>query len=151
MRPSTALGLLLGFMLGVMSSAAAIADDETIVVDGNKRVEATTVRSYFKPSADGRYDEAARDAGLKALIETRLFDTVSVDRASEKLIVHVHEAPILNKVAFEGNKRVKDTDLTPVIESKARGSLQRTVVQSDGEKMVDAYKHLGRDDVSVKP
>jgi outer membrane protein insertion porin family len=125
--------------------------DERIVVEGNRRVEASTVRSYFRASANGRYDEAARDAGLKALIETRLFDKVSVDRSGEKLVVHVHEAPILGKVAFEGNKRVKDTDLTPVIESKPRGSLQSAVVQSDAEKIVEAYKHLGRDDVSVKP
>jgi outer membrane protein insertion porin family len=134
-----------------MSSVPARAGDETIAVDGNKRVDATTVRSYFKPSADGRFDEAARDAGLKALIGTRLFDKVTVERSGEGLIVHLHEAPVLDKVIFEGNKRVKDTDLTPVIESKPRGSLQRAVVQSDVEHIVEAYKHVGRDDVSVKP
>jgi len=145
----------------ILLSASAFAEDakpaggnkadENIVVEGNKRVEAATVRSYFKASANGRYDEAARDAGLKALIETRLFDKVTVDRSGEKLIVHVHEAPILGKVAFEGNKRVKDTDLTPAIDSKPRGSLQPAVVQSDVEKIVEAYKHIGRDNVSVKP
>ena len=131
--------------------AASNKSDEAIVVEGNKRVEAATVRSYFRSDASGRYDEAARDAGLKALIETRLFDKVSVDRSGGKLIVHVHEAPILNKVVFEGNKRVKDTDLTPAIDSKPRGSLQPAVVQSDVNKIVEAYKHIGRDDVSVKP
>jgi len=134
-----------------MSSVPALAGDDAIVVEGNKRVDAATVRSYFKAAADGRFDEAARDAGLKALIGTRLFDKVSVDRTGEKLIVHLHEAPVLDKVIFEGNKRVKDTDLTPVIESKPRGSLQRAVVQSDANHIVEAYKHVGRDDVSVKP
>ena len=153
---------MLGFAALIFVSSSAFADDgkppagdskgdETIVVEGNKRVEAATVRSYFRADANGRYDEAARDAGLKALIETRLFDNVSVDRSDGRLIVHVHEAPILGKVAFEGNKRVKDTDLTPVIDSKPGGSLQRAVVQSDVNKIIEAYKHLGRDDVSVKP
>jgi outer membrane protein insertion porin family len=151
MRPCTALGLLLASIASVMSSVPARAGDETIVVDGNKRVDASTVRSYFKASADGRFDEAARDAGLKALIGTRLFDKVSVERSGERLLVHLHEAPVLDKVIFEGNKRVKDTDLSPVIESKPRGSLQRAVVQSDVEHIVEAYKHVGRDDVSVKP
>ena len=151
MRPCTALGLLLGLILSATLSATASAGDATIVVEGNKRVDSATIRSYFKTAADGRFDEAARDAGLKALIGTRLFDKVSVDRTSEGLIVHLHEAPVLDKVVFEGNKRVKDTDLTPVIESKPRGSLQRAVVQSDVNHIVDAYKHLGRDDVSVKP
>jgi outer membrane protein insertion porin family len=133
------------------SPAGGSKSDETITVEGNKRVDAATVRSYFRASADGRYDEAARDAGLKALIETRLFDTVTVDRSGEKLVVHVHEAPILGKVVFEGNKRMKDSDLSPVIDSKPQGSLQRAVVQSDVNKIIEAYKHLGRDDVSVKP
>jgi len=143
-----AAALAAGLLSGVPPAAAA---DETIVVEGNKRVDPATVRSYFKSGADGKFDEAARDAGLKALIETRLFDKVSVDRSGEKLIVHVHEAPVLDKVVFEGNKRIKDTELSPGIESKPRGSLQRAMVQSDVNHIIEAYKHLGRDDVSVKP
>lgn len=143
--------LVLSLILNVMISPPAFAGDEAIVVEGNKRVDASTVRSYFKSGADGKFDEAARDAGLKALIETRLFDKVSVDRAGDRLIVHVREAPLLDKVAFEGNKRIKDAELSPGIESKPRGSLQRAVVQSDVNHIIEAYKHLGRDDVSVKP
>jgi outer membrane protein insertion porin family len=164
MRPWTALGLVFGLTismaLGVASSRAAgdskSSDFEEkaraeVTVEGNKRVDVATVRSYFHPSSDGRFDEAARDAALKALIATHLFDTVTIDRKGEKLIVHLHEAPVLNKVAFEGNKRVKDSDLTPVIESKARGSLQPSAVQADVNHIIEAYKHVGRDDVSVKP
>src|SRR5580704_15076490 len=157
-RSWTALGLVLALLL--MSSAVAGEEktgdvDEkaraSITVEGNKRVDVATVRSYFHASPDGRFDEAARDAGLKALIGTHLFDKVSIERSGEKLIVHLHEAPVIDRVAFEGNKRVKDGDLSPVVESKARGSLQRTTVQSDVEHIVDAYRHLGRDDVTVKP
>jgi outer membrane protein insertion porin family len=163
-RSWAALGLVLGFAmsvtLGVASSRAAGDKKSTdfeekaraqVTVEGNKRVDAATVRSYFHPAPDGRFDEAARDAALKALIATHLFDTVSVERNGEKLVVHLHEAPVLNKVTFEGNKRVKDSDLTPVIESKPRGSLQRAAVQADVNHIIEAYKHVGRDDVSVKP
>jgi outer membrane protein insertion porin family len=122
-----------------------------IDVEGNKRVDAATVRSYFHASPDGRLDEAARDAALKALVATHLFETVSIERKGERLVVHLHEAPVLDKVIFEGNKRAKDTDLSPVVESKPRGSLQRATVQSDVNHIIEAYRHLGRDDVSVKP
>jgi outer membrane protein insertion porin family len=165
----TAAGLLLGLALGAISCGTAAAGDEksrdfdetaravdvkareAIDVEGNKRVEAATVRSYFNASADGRIDEAGRDAALKALIATNLFDKVSIEREGERLIVHVHEAPVIERVAFEGNKRVKDDQLSPVVDSKPRGSLQRAMVQSDVEHIVEAYRHLGRDDVSVKP
>lgn len=153
------MGLILGLMSGVMSSASAAAatgDFEEkaraeITVEGNKRVDAATVRSYFHASPDGRFDEAARDAALKALIATHLFDKVSIERASERLIVHLHEAPVLDKVIFEGNKRVKDSELSPGIESKPRGSLQTSTVQADVNHIIEAYRHLGRDDVTVKP
>ncbi|MGA8901927.1 outer membrane protein assembly factor BamA [Bradyrhizobium sp.] len=163
-RPWTALGLVFGLMAGLALGAAssrAAGDNKTsdfeeraraqITVEGNKRVDAATIRSYFHPSPDGRFDEAARDAALKALIATHLFDTVSVDRDGGKLVVHLHEAPVLDKVTFEGNKRVKDSDLTTGIESKPRGSLQRSAVQADVNHIIEAYKHVGRDDVSVKP
>jgi len=42
--------------------------------------------------------------------------------------VHVAEAKVLGRVAFEGNKKVKDSDLTAAMQSKPRGSLQPATV-----------------------
>jgi outer membrane protein insertion porin family len=122
-----------------------------IAVQGNRRVDADTVRSYFHAGPDGRFDAAALDAALKALLATGLFDKVTIDRAGEHVIVHLSEAPVLGRVAFEGNKKIKDAELNAVIESKARGSLQRAVVQADVGHIMEAYRHAGRDDVGVVP
>src|SRR5258707_6882855 len=122
-----------------------------IDVQGNRRIDADTVRSYFHAAPDGRFDDAARDAALKALLATGLFDKVTIERAGERLIVHLVEAPVLGRVAFEGNKKIKDTELTAVVQSKARGVLQRAVVQADVGRIMEAYRHVGRDDVSVAP
>jgi outer membrane protein insertion porin family len=147
---------LLAAVLGLMSLAAAAAEPasppgDVIAVEGNRRVDAETVRSYFHAGSDGRFDEAARDAALKSLIETGLFDKVSIDRTARGLVVHVTEAPVLNRVAFEGNKKVKDADLAAVVESKPRGTLRRGVIQADVNRIVEAYRHVGRDEVSVVP
>jgi outer membrane protein insertion porin family len=124
---------------------------ETITVEGNRRIDADTVRSYFHPAPDGRYDDAARDAALKALVATGLFDNVTIDRAGDRLVVHLAEAKVLNRVAFEGNKKIKDADLTAVVQSKPRGPLQRATVQADVTRIIEAYRHSGRDDVGVVP
>ncbi|MEA2885952.1 MAG: outer membrane protein insertion porin family [Bradyrhizobium sp.] len=124
---------------------------ETIDVQGNRRIDADTVRSYFHAAPDGRFDEAARDAALKALVATGLFDKVTIDRAGERLVVHLAEAPVLDRVAFEGNKKIQDKELTAVVESKPRGALQRAVVQADVGRIIEAYRHAGRDDVRVAP
>jgi outer membrane protein insertion porin family len=138
-------------MPSVVAAEPVSPPGEHIAVEGNRRVDAETVRSYFHAAGDGRFDEPARDAALKALVATGLFDKVSIDRTAQGLVVHVTEAPVLDRVAFEGNKKVKDADLTAVIESKPRGTLQRATVQSDANRIVDAYRHAGRDEVSVAP
>jgi outer membrane protein insertion porin family len=159
-RPSV-MGALLGVMLA-LCSVPAFAEEaptndveakarELVTVQGNRRIDVATVRSYFHPTADGRFDEAARDAALKALLATNLFDKVTIERSGEKLIVHLAEAPVLDHVAFEGNKKIKDAELTAAVDSKPRGTLQRAMVQGDVEHILEAYRHAGRDDVSVRP
>jgi outer membrane protein insertion porin family len=122
-----------------------------IAVEGNRRIDAETVRSYFHAAPDGRFDEAARDAALKALLATGLFDRVTIELKGERLVVHLTEAPVLDHVAFEGNKKIKDKDLAAIVESKPRGALQRAAVQADVGRIMETYRHTGRDDVGVVP
>jgi outer membrane protein insertion porin family len=127
------------------SSAAAIE------VDGNRRVEVETIRSYFKPGPNGTLDAADVDDGLKALIGTGLFSDVTVDRQGGHLVVHVVENPVIGRVAFEGNKKVKDEQLSAEVQSKPRGTLSRPMVQSDAQRISEVYRHSGRYDVRVTP
>jgi len=163
-RRPIAAGALLIVVLALCSALAAEAADVEakardgdakaragITVQGNLRIDADTVRSYFHANSDGRFDEAARDAALKALLATGLFDKVTIEPAGEHLVVHLSEAPVLGLVVFEGNKKVNDADLTAAIESKPRGTLQRAMVQSDIGRILEAYRHVGRDDVGVRP
>jgi outer membrane protein insertion porin family len=153
---SRAAGALVIAALALFSAQAFAAETtapprETIEVEGNRRIDAETVRSYFHAAGDGRFDEAARDAALKALLSTGLFDKVEIEHAGERLTVHLHEAPLLDRVAFEGNKKIGDTELKAVVEAKPRGTLQRAVVQADVGRIMEAYRHVGRDDVGVRP
>jgi outer membrane protein insertion porin family len=148
-RRSIAAGSLFVAALGLFSAQAALA--ESIEVEGNRRIDAETVRTYFHAAPDGRFDAAARDAALKALVATGLFDKVTIERVGERLVVHLAEAPVLGRVAFEGNNKIKDKELSAVIESKPQGTLQRAVVQADAERIIEAYRHAGRDDVRVVP
>ncbi|WP_213741639.1 outer membrane protein assembly factor BamA [Bradyrhizobium sp. dw_411] len=124
---------------------------ELVTVQGNRRIDIATVRSYFHPTPDGRFDEAARDDALKALLATNLFDKVTIERTGEQLIVHLAEAPVLDHVAFEGNRKIKDTELSAAVDSKPRGTLLRAMVQGDVDHILEVYRHAGRDDVSVRP
>jgi outer membrane protein insertion porin family len=123
-----------------------------IVVEGNRRVEADTIRSYFRAGGTGEHLDAARiDAALKALYATGLFQDVKINQAGGRVVVTVIENPVINRVAFEGNHKAKDEQLSAEIQSKARGTFSRATVQSDVSRIVDVYHHSGRYDVRVEP
>ena len=135
----------------LVSSPASAQTVDSIQVEGNRRVETETVRSYFKAGPGGRLDQARIDDGLKALIETGLFQDVRINQAGGRLLVTVIENPVIGRVAFEGNKKIKDEQLSSEVQSKPRGTLSRPMVQSDAQRIAEIYRHAGRYDVSVVP
>jgi outer membrane protein insertion porin family len=152
---------LVGLVLGIIVldavpvvSTMGIAHAQTaslITVEGNRRVEASTIRSYFKPAPSGRLDEHSLDAGYKALIATGLFQDVRISQPGGRVVVTVIENPVINRIAFEGNSRIKEEQLKAEIQSKERGTLSRPSVQSDVQRMAEVYRRTGRFDVTIEP
>ncbi|MBR1269673.1 outer membrane protein assembly factor BamA [Bradyrhizobium sp. AUGA SZCCT0222] len=135
----------------LVSAPAAAQTVASIAVEGNRRVEIETIRSYFKPGPGGRLGQAQIDDGLKALIETGLFQDVRINQAGGRIIVVVVENAVIGRIAFEGNKKVKDDQLSSEIQSKPRGTFSRPMVQSDAQRIAEIYRRSGRYDVSVTP
>jgi outer membrane protein insertion porin family len=155
-------GALAAVLLAVALPAATVAvtavsfpavaqTASSIVVEGNRRVEAETIRTYFKPGPGGRIDSGSINDGLRALYETGLFQDVRINQAGGRLVVTVIENPVISRVIFEGNKKVKDEQLATEVQSKPRGSLSRPTVQSDTQRITEIYRRQGRYDVSVVP
>ena len=96
-----------------------------IDVEGNQRVDAETIRAYVVIRPGKSFGSAEEDASLKALFETGLFSDVNLDVRGAVLVVIVVENPVINEVAFEGNKKFKDDQLKNVVQSAARGVFTR--------------------------
>ncbi|MET4739047.1 outer membrane protein insertion porin family [Bradyrhizobium japonicum] len=58
---------------------------------------------------------------------------------------------MIGRIAFEGNKKIKDEQLTAEVQSKARGTFSRAMVQSDTLRIAEIYRRSGRYDVRVTP
>ncbi|HEY7230606.1 MAG TPA: outer membrane protein assembly factor BamA [Pseudolabrys sp.] len=146
-------GILVGAGSGTtLSTGAAVAQTvSSIVVEGARRVEPETIRSYFRPGPGGRLGPEQEDEGLKALIATGLFSDVRISHSGNRLVVTVVENPVINRVAFEGNKKAKDEQLQAETQSKPRGTLSRPTVQADVQRIIEIYHRSGRFDVSVDP
>jgi outer membrane protein insertion porin family len=145
-------GIVLGGAAVTVTAPHAYAQTvNSIVVQGNQRVEADTIRSYFRPGPSGRLDAFQIDEGVKALINTGLFQDIRPSIQGGRLILVVTENPVINRIAFEGNKKVKDEQLKAEIQSKERGTLSRPVVQADVARLVDVYRRSGRFDIRIEP
>jgi outer membrane protein insertion porin family len=123
----------------------------SIIIQGNQRVESDTIRSYFRRGPSGRLDAFQIDEGVKALYATGLFQDVRPSIQGGRLIITVVENPVINRIAFEGNKKVKDEQLKSEIQSKERGTLSRPVVQADVARLVEVYRRSGRFDIRIEP
>lgn len=143
-------GLVFGVAAVAVPAGSAIAQSaSSIVVEGNRRVEADTIRSYFKSA--GGLSAAAIDEGLKGLYSTGLFQDIRIRQAGGRLFVTVVENPVINRIAFEGNVKAKDEQLLGEIQSKVRGTLSRPTVQSDTQRIIEQYRRNGRYNVRVVP
>ena len=138
--------------LTLMSAGAAMAQSvNSIAVEGNRRVESATIRSYFRAGPGGRVGPVEIDEGVKALYATGLFSVVHYNIQGGRLVVSVVENPVINQVAFEGNHKAKDEQLKAEVQSKPRGTLSKPTVQADVQRIIEIYHRSGHFDVTVVP
>ena len=133
----------------VTVAEAAVA--RSIVVRGNTRIEEETVIGYMTIQPGRSYSAADVDESLKALFATGLFADVKIAPQGGTVVVTITENPIINRVSFEGNKKVKDSALKTAVRSTERSMLTRAKVQADVQNILEAYRRSGRYGASVEP
>lgn len=131
------------------AQAQAVVRD--IRVEGNRRVEPETVRSYLQFSIGQPYDAGKVDQSLQALFGTGLFADVSINQEGDSVVVYVVENPVINQVAFEGNSEVDTDTLKAEVQLKPRSVYTRARVQGDVQRILDVYRRQGRYAATVEP
>ncbi|HEX2448857.1 MAG TPA: outer membrane protein assembly factor BamA [Methyloceanibacter sp.] len=132
-------------------SAHAQGVIQNIRVEGSKRVEPETVRSYLTFSTGDAYDPALIDESLKNLFATGLFQDVRIRREGTTIVIVVVENPIVSRVAFEGNKDIEDSTLASEVQLKPRAVYTRARVQSDVQRILTLYRRQGLYAAQVEP
>ena len=123
-----------------------------IRVEGTQRIEPDTVRSYLTVKVGDPLAPTEIDKSLKGLFETGLFADVSVGvDAGNTLVVRVVENPIINRIAFEGGKKLTEKEMLPEIQLRPRVVYTRTKVQQDVTRLLDLYRRNGRFAATIEP
>lgn len=148
----TILTFILFFVFLTLNTAAKAADIiDKIIIKDNQRIESSTIESYIDIKAGDVFDQKKVNESLKKMFATGLFSDVSVARSGSSVVITVVENPIINKVSFEGNKRINDDTLSSEVELQSRSVYTRAKVQQDTKKIQDAYRKSGRFSVDVEP
>ena len=124
---------------------------QEIRIEGNQRIEPETVRSYMQINPGDPFDAKKIDQALKNLFATGLFADVNFRRDGGALVVQVTENPIINKLAFEGNKRIDDDALQQEVQLRPRVVYTQARVQADVKRILDLYRRSGRFAATVEP
>jgi len=151
------LALCVALLLGVTSAFAAPADGpivQRIDVEGNQRIEESTVLSYMVIREGQPYSQALVDQSLKTLFATGLFADVQIESLNGgtfTVVVKVVENPIINRIAFEGNSKISQKTLEDEVQLKPRMVFTRAKVQSDVQRIIEVYRRSGRFAAQVEP
>jgi len=159
-RGLTAALVMVLAVSGTAAIAVAVSTDaaqaqstviQRIDVQGNRRVESAAIISYLTISVGERYDAFKVDQSFKALFASGLFSDVKITLQRTTLVVAVVENPIINRVAFEGNRKLTDKTLENEVQSRPRVALTSTRVQSDVQRILVLYRRSGRFNATVEP
>jgi outer membrane protein insertion porin family len=141
-------------LLALAASPCARAEtsaEAAITITGNRHIDAGMIRAHFRAGRGGTFDATERDAALKSLYATGLFQDVKISHNGAGIVVTVVENPTIKKLALEGNRKIKDDDLKAVMQSKAGGPLSRAFVHDDVERIIELYRRRGYFAVHVEP
>ena len=151
------LGLALSFVsvfTGALTSGTLVTTTQAAVISGfdvrgNQRIDDDVVASYLTIKPGENFTDFDIDDSIKALFATGLFNDVSIFREGSRLVVDVEENGTVNKVFFEGNKRLKDDVLQNVVRLRGQGIYSDEQARVDSERIKVAYSRVGRDDAVV--
>lgn len=124
---------------------------EQIVIEGTQRIEPATVRSYMVVAEGDAFDAERINQSLKSLYATGLFSDVAMRREGGTLYVRVAENPVINRIAFEGNRRLDDETLQEQVQLRERVVYTRSKVQQDAQALIEIYRRSGWFAATVEP
>ena len=116
----------------------------TVRIEGNQRVEAGTILTYAGIGRGQTVSAGQLNDAYQRIIASGLFESVEIVPRGGTLVIEVKEYPTVNQVSIEGNRRLKDEELTALLESQPRQVFNPAIAERDAALIADAYSQQGR-------
>ena len=122
-----------------------------IEIDGNVRIGDSAILNQAGIAPGQTLSAGQVNDALQRLQNSGLFESVEVIPSGSTLRIVVRELPTINRVAFEGNRRIDDDGLAAVIQSQERRVFNPTQAERDASAIAEAYSQSGRVAARVTP
>lgn len=145
-----------GTLSAISSDAEAQAEGarflvRDVQVEGNSRVETSTISLQIHTKPGAPYDAARAADDVKNIYRTGFFDQVSVRVPSEGVVVFVvTEKPSVRKVLIKGNEKVKEEKIKDKLNITSRFFLDRRRIQAGIDEVKKYYEGEGYYDTAIE-
>lgn len=115
-----------------------------VKVEGNQRIQTSTIVAYTGIERGKSVSAGQLNDAYQSILESGVFESVELVPQGNTLVIKVTEYPTINKINFEGNRRIKDDVLSGIIESSPRRVFAPDVAERDAAAIAEAYGAQGR-------
>ena len=144
----TASTALVSVPQGAMAQSYSFS---SVKIEGNLRIEQGTILTYAGLQRGKTVSAGELNAAYQRIIASGLFESVEITPRGGTLVIEVVEYPTINKIAIEGNRRLKDDDLVALLQSQPRLVFSPETAERDAELIAEAYGQRGRLATRVRP
>jgi outer membrane protein insertion porin family len=123
----------------------------SVQIDGNQRIGDSAILSQAGIARGQAVGAGELNDAYQRLNNSGLFESVAISPQGNTLRITVVELPTINRISFEGNKRIKDDALEAVIGSTSRRVFNPTQAEKDANAIAEAYSNDGRLSARVQP
>ncbi len=122
-------------------------------VSGNKRIQRETILAHARIDVGSEVSPSIVDMVIKRLYATGFFSNVSAELKPGKITIFVKENDMINRVAFEGNKSIKDEHIKILTKGKIepRQVFRRAEVQEVMRGLLHMYRAKGHLAATITP
>lgn len=128
----------------LLATEASAATLTSVVVRGNNRIDAATIRGYVTVEIGEDFTQEDVNNTLLALFATGFFADVDVTGQGNTIVIIVVENAVVANVAFVGNEKVNDGDLAAIVQTANRGVVSDVLIANDIRAIQDRYAQIGR-------
>ncbi len=141
-------------MAWVAPAAPVWAQDyqfNSVEINGNNRIGDSAILARAGIGRGQTVTGGQLNDAFQNLQNSGLFETVAIEPRGSTLVITVTELPTINRISFEGNRRIDSDVLAQLTGSRERRVFNPSQAETDAAAIAEAYSNDGRIAARVQP